>query len=366
MKTADRGPWPELDTLVRDHLEGQYFRGAAIRVRHRGQVGEAVWGHGVYEGQRQEVLTPDQLFDLASLSKLFTTVALLRLITLKELDESTRVGDRLKTSLSEVRALYGATNLVALMTHSSGLRPWFPFYTRCQAPFEDTLAYVLATYPLEMGMAYSDLNYMILGKVIEASLQLPLDRAMDELVFKPLGLKTSTYRPGVEQSVATEFGNAIEERMCGDLGLVFDGWRPKDRAIRGACDDGNCHYYFNGIAGHAGIFSTGEDLETLGRVFLGDFPGFIAPDLLSRATRDRGSTRGYGVQFGELYPRGGFGHTGFTGTYLYMNTEKDLIITTLTNRLHVPVPKDLKSFRRAVVETVLESLGASGRPRLKS
>jgi serine-type D-Ala-D-Ala carboxypeptidase len=343
---------PYLSPIINRYASEHYFRGAVVRVQHEGQVFEQAWGYARYDSQMQEVLTPEYLFDLASLSKLFTTVAILRLITLGDLGEHTVVNDVLQFTAPEVRRILSTKDIVSLMTHSSGLRAWFPFYTMRDECFESILSHILTQFPMELGMVYSDINYMLLGKIIERIVQMPLDKAMDRLVFKPLGMQSATYRPEASQTAATEFGNRIEERMVQGMALHFDAWRAKDTALRGAPDDGNCFYYFQGVSGHAGIFANAADVVKLGSVFTGSHGSFLESDLLSRAITDYGAGRGYGVQFGGLYPQDGFGHTGFTGTYLYINPKHDLLVTALTNRLHVQAPKDLTAFRKDLVASV--------------
>jgi serine-type D-Ala-D-Ala carboxypeptidase len=353
------GLLPALAPLAERFIAEKYFPGVVVRVKHRWHSWEHAWGAATTEGQTAEALTTRHLFDIASLSKLFTTSAILRLITFKELGEHTLVNEVLGFTDPAVRRMLATVDTAALMTHSSGIRPWFPFYTRSSEPFEAVLAHVAGRYPAETGVAYSDLNYMLLGRMIEKLVDKPLDKSMQDLVFRPLEMKSATYRPDPVRTVATEFGNRIEERMCTELGVAFTGWRPRDKAIRGDCDDGNCFYYFKGVAGHAGIFADAGDLEKLGEVYRGDYPSFINPDVLARATTDAGGGRGYGVQFGELYPGSGFGHTGFTGTYLYVNPQQDFIISILTNRLHVSEPKDIKTTRKELVDAVLNALHPS-------
>ena len=156
------------------------------------------------------------------------------------------------------------------------------------------------------------------------------------------------------------------------LDLSFEGWRDENAAIEGDADDGNCFYFFGGAAGHAGLFSTVRDACRLGALYLGENPAadsaagsaaavkirpFIDPALIDEAARDHGGGRGLGFQLGELYPEGGFGHTGFTGTSLYLNRSRGLAIALFANRLHRQQPKNLNELRRNLALTVLESLG---------
>ena len=328
-------------------------------------------------------MTPASRFDLASLTKLFTTTAALRLATLGRLDL-----DATLSALEPTRSLVWGRPLLAdafshitirsLMSHSSGLHYWYPFYaakarhpeggntgvsTEAQAArpeaagsdFAPILEEILARFPLVPGTIYSDLNYILLGKLVEAAAASPLDQAFHELVGGPLSLEHTGYRPTSGPFVATEFGNRIEEGMVAELGLSFGGWRDRMRPNEGEPDDGNCHYYFGDVSGHAGIFSTVHDACALGNLYLGFGPGsgFLDPALAMEAGRDHGGGRGLGFQLGELYPEGGFGHTGFTGTYLYLNRERGLSVAIFANRLHVEQPKNINEWRKELVGSIL-------------
>jgi CubicO group peptidase (beta-lactamase class C family) len=138
--------------------------------------------------------------------------------------------------------------------------------------------------------------------------------------------------------------------MVGERALSFDGWRDEGRAIQGEANDGNAFYYFGGVAGHAGLFSCAADLLTFSRRFLS---GFISDELKARVFTDWGSTRGLGYHTGELYPHNGWGHTGFTGTYLSLNPADGRVLTILTNRLNVQNPRSIHEFRIAVAQACL-------------
>jgi CubicO group peptidase (beta-lactamase class C family) len=265
------------------------------------------------------------------------------------------------------------------MTHSSGLHYWYPFYAAkarlpeggptCapsvteasfisgapQPDFAAILDEILTRFPLVPGVVYSDLNYILLGKLVESAAGVPLDQAFRDLVAAPLGLADTGYRPASGPFVATEFGNGIEEGMVAELDLSFGAWRGHDFPLEGQPDDGNCHYYFGDVAGHAGIFSTVRDACVLGNLYIdaNSCDGFIAPDLAAEAQLDHGGGRGLGFQLGDLYPEGGFGHTGFTGTYLYLNRECGLSVAIFANRLHVEHPKNINEWRKELIGTIL-------------
>ncbi len=340
-----------IGTLIARAIADDWTAGAAIRVEREGTL--------VYEGAQGlaaagEGVGMTTLFDLASLSKLFTTTAILRLASQGLLDLDTPVSEALGYGQEglggQVSRALGAITLRSLLNHSSGIHYWYPFYTRRDEPFQAILADVLEAHPPTGITTYSDLNFMILGSIVESVTGKSLRDAMAEQVFAPLGMKTACYGPvRPEDCAATEFGNRIETRMVADLGLIFDGWRDENTPLRGTCDDGNCFYYFGGASGHAGVFSDPEDLAKLGRLYL-DGGSYMDTRLLTQATTDDGWGRGLGFQFGELYPHGGFGHTGFTGTYLYINPTSALVVVLLTNRLHVPSPRNINALRQDVAE----------------
>ena len=203
-------------------------------------------------------------------------------------------------------------------------------------------------------MIYSDINFMLLGLIVSNMKKLLLDQAIQTLVLNPLGLKDTTYRPIPSLCVATEYGNRIEKQMVHDRGLSFNGWRDETIPIQGSSNDGNCHYYFHGVSGHAGLFAPVQDVLSFGKAFLSPEHATIDVELYNHIIKNWGEGRGYGIQYGELYPDQGFGHTGFTGTYLYVNPKRDLVITILTNRLHTQTVRNINPIRLEIVGRLLE------------
>jgi CubicO group peptidase (beta-lactamase class C family) len=312
----------------------------------------------------------DTVFDLASLTKIFTTTAILRLATIGRLDLDSALCDIIGFAEAARGALsresFGCITIRSLLLHSSGLHYWYPFYAAGKSDFFEILESVLGRFPLREGTVYSDLNFMLLGKAIEYATGLPLEAAMRDLVILPLGLGGASFgKPSAQGLVAaTEFGNRIERAMVEELGLSFDGWRDESRAISGEPDDGNCHYYFKGVAGHAGIFARAEDVCLLGDLYAAGptacaergLTGYLSQDLAQAAGHDCGMGRGLGFQAGELYPQGGFGHSGFTGTWLYANPRLELSLAVLTNRLHTEKPVNINAFRKKLAEIFLQNL----------
>ena len=365
----------------------------------------------------------DRQFDIASLTKLFTTTAILKLASEKRIELDTVIARQAwATPLVEAAAsvqdfpeileLLNKLTITSLLTHTSSLPAWYPFYAgrgvqdrkdqeldTANTLRADTLAASTSAasmpifekplnknsiipddfFPI-LGLAlraetrvplgqmlYSDINFMLLGMIVAIVSQTPVfEDAMEHLVLAPLALGDTTFEPDLDSAVPTEFGNRIEMEMVKSRGLTFSGWRPIDLPLCGQADDGNSFYYFGGKAGHAGLFSTARDLCNLCNLYL--FEGgrptpsalprssvdMVDPALARRAVTNAGLGRGLGFEFGPRYPDG-FGHTGFTGTMVYINPKRRLSVAILTNRLNVPEPRSVDPYRSAIVQAILAS-----------
>ncbi|PKL06918.1 MAG: hypothetical protein CVV53_01835 [Spirochaetae bacterium HGW-Spirochaetae-9] len=353
-----------INAIAERALSRKLAAGLVVRIERGGQLLlEHAYGYALFAANRHDPMATSTKFDLASLTKLFTTTAALRLATLKKLTLDTALCDidftaRMSSGHPLLEKAFLAITVRKLMTHSSGLHYWYPFYAAGGGDFASIMESVLERFPLGGEVVYSDLNYMLLGKIVESVSGFPLKAAMRDIVCGPLKLADTGYKLERGPFAATEFGNRIEKKMVDDLGLVFLSWRPDGIPFVGEPDDGNCHYFFGGVAGHAGVFSTARDLCALGKLYLdpNGHNGFLSPSLVEEACQDQGGNRGLGFQLGELYPGGGFGHTGFTGTYLYLNRESHLAVALLANRLHVEAPQNINELRKEIVLAALRSL----------
>ena len=246
--------------------------------------------------------------------------------------------------------------LYHLLTHTSTLAAWYPFYSRWGEDFFTVLKYALQHTEPTRGMVYSDLNFMLLGKLIERIQGKPLEACLREDLVEPLGLGNMTYLPDPKTPIVPScFGNPIETRMCAERGIAFKDFRPLGKPVRGEANDGNCHYYFNGVSGHAGIFADALAYERLCRYYM-----TAAVPLLIEAQREQTGApgRGIGFQTGISYPHG-CGHTGFTGTGIYFSREYDIGVVSFTNRLFYPQENENATweFRRALHEAAFALAG---------
>ncbi|MFF9062902.1 serine hydrolase domain-containing protein [Streptomyces sp. NPDC014882] len=282
----------------------------------------------------------DTPFDLASLTKLFTAVAAVQQIERGTLGIDARVG----AYLPDFRAAAAHDITVRrLLTHTSGLRPELPLYDcaddagrlellRAEAPVGEPGTYV-----------YSDLNMLLLQQLLERLTGRPLDVLVRDGITRPLGMASTRFGP-CPGAAATE-----DQRRP---------WGKADRGpLRGEVHDENA-WALGGVAGHAGLFSTGRDLAVFCRALLaGGAYGparILGPDFVELLLTPPGL--GFAVDqawfMGELAGRGAAGHTGFTGTSLVLDPATDTFLVLLANTVH-PRRREADSAPRAAAATCL-------------
>ncbi|MFJ4618347.1 serine hydrolase domain-containing protein [Streptomyces sp. NPDC088812] len=314
-------------------------RAAGWAVRYAAYDPEAGAGVELPPGRRV-AMTVDTPFDLASLTKLFTSVAAVQQIERGTLGIDTRIGAYLPDF--RAAAAHGVT-VRQLLTHTSGLRPELPLYDcaddterlellRAEAPVDEPGTY-----------RYSDLNMLLLQQLLERLTGRGLDVLVRDGITGPLGMTSTGFGP-CPGAAATE-----DQRRP---------WAKADRGpLRGVVHDENA-WALGGVAGHAGLFSTGRDLAVFCRALLaGGAYGparVLGPDfaelLLTRP--GLGFTVDQPWFMGELAGRGAAGHTGFTGTSLVLDPATDSFLVLLANTVH-PVRRAPDSTPRARAGTRL-------------
>ncbi len=349
-----------LRTLVRSAIAEGIFPGAVVLVAQAHRVG---WLEAFGYAQvvpRRRPMRPDAVFDLASLTKVLGTLpVLLRLVQEGHLDFDTPVCRVLGEFSGEGRE---RVTLRHLLAHTSGLPAWRPLYLDVP-PGSDRRAVlrVLCRVPLQHApgsmVVYSDLGFLLAGFLAERITGERIDAFVRRSVTSPLGLRETTFCPPPtlrERCVATEVGNRYEQSLAGPAGERFP-WRK--HVIVGEVHDGNAYYALEGIAPHAGLFSTSEEVARIAEGWF--LPGpWLDPALLAEAVRDQragagGLPRGLGwllhhedAFFAPLGPRA-FGHTGFTGTSVAVDPDRRLVVVLLTNRVHPHLNDDrITPFRR--------------------
>ena len=244
-----------------------------------------------------------------------------------------------------------------LLSHSAHLPAWYPFYTETD-DFWKVLEKLLARGDSVPNVLYSDIGFMLLGILAQKVSGCTLPQLLAQLN----GLLDTefTYTPeDVSVCIPTEFGNQVEMRMCAERGISYAGWRSTQTQIKGSVNDGNAFYYWGGRAGHAGVFGTAEDLLHLAQLYLqdGEYQGkqLIPAELVQYSFLDRGGRRGLMWDLSDTFPCG-VGHTGFTGTALWLCPKKKIAAALLASRLPMPGPPNLTNWRKECFQTIYQSI----------
>ncbi len=280
----------------------------------------------------REPLTEGVLFDMASLSKLIgTTMAALRMTVEGKISLESKLEDYFDCCHGKEKI-----TVYQLLTHTSGIKAHFPLYLRGISP-DDAVTEILKEelgYPAGSNAVYSCMGFILLGKILEKAENEPLDQIVQRYVFDPLGMKNSVYCPKNRLCAATERDPDTDKILCG---IVHDE---------------NARF-LGGVSGNAGIFCDLDDCIKFAEMLSLKGQGYLPSELfeyaVSNLTPNFSEGRGLGFQrIGRLY-----GHTGFTGTSLYIDSESGRYAILLTNRVH-PTRNNLKliPFRREFHKTV--------------
>ncbi len=288
-------------------------------------------------------MTRDTAFDLASITKAFTTVALMRLVS----GGSLALDEPLGRFVPTADAAAGAT-IRSLLLHRAGLWEWWPLYMEAREPVgaHRWLDRMPLRYAPETGRRYSDLGFMHLGRVVEVIAGRPLQEAIDDLVTAPLGLMHTRYaHPSTSVVAAGSIGDSAERLMIetGEPYPVpyavddFDGWRRA--VVRAEPNDGNAFHALGGVSGHAGLFSTVPDLLALGQALASPRDDLWRPDVAAgffAQGPDVGQALGFRRYTMSLDGRetAVVGHPGYTGSVLGFVPGRGVSVVLATNRLH--------------------------------
>lgn len=349
-----------LDAIVEAAIAAGGAPGAVVIVGdRRGIAYEKAYGRRAVEPE-PEPMTVDTIFDAASLTKVVATAPSVMLLV-----EAGRIrlADRVSAYIPEF-ARYGkdAITVRHLLTHTSGLRPDLDLADDWRGEDE---AIRLATEevpiaPPDTRVVYSDINFFLLGEIVERVSGLRLDAFARQHVFEPLGMRDTMFRPPEPLRPRV----APTER-CTPFGWPCEG--PGMTMLRGTVHDPTARR-MGGVAGHAGLFMTGPDLARFARMLLGggalDGVRLFSPLTVARMTAPATAPavpaiRGLGWDIdspfsanrGDLLSPGSFGHTGFTGTSIWVDPGANLFVVFLSSRLH-PAGKGDVTALRAKVATV--------------
>ena len=348
---------PALDEAVNQAIREDRIPGAVLMVGHNGAtVYSKAYGHRAVE-PASEPMTVDTIFDCASLTKVVaTTPALMKLFEQGKL----RLNDRVTEYLPEFQGGKSEITIRNLMTHFSGLRPdldlepaWSGYQTGIHRALIDPPA-----GPPGVRFVYSDINYILLGEIVRRLSGEPLPNYAYKVVFAPLGMHDTMFLPPA----------ALRPRIAPTELL------PKEHLLlRGVVHDPTARN-MGGIAGHAGLFSAAGDLARFCQMLLdkGTWQGarIFSPLTIEKFTEpqsppDQPILRGLGWDIdspfsgnrGDLFPIGSWGHTGFTGTSLWIDPASNTYVILMTNAVHPHLRPAITSLRGRVATIVAAAVG---------
>ncbi len=356
----------KIDAVIAGFLQRRAFPGAVLAAGHQGTLAYLrPYGRLSYADDAPPAAA-DTIYDLASLTKVIaTTTMAMILVDEGKLDLDKPVRDYLPrfTGAGKDRV-----TIRHLLTHSSGVDWWAPLYQG----LEGRTAYVERIQQMELvydpgsKTVYSDLGLILLGEVLERVAGQPLDLFVRRRVFQPLGMKDTMFRPPAE----------LRRRIAP---TEQDPWR--GRMLRGEVHDENA-FALGGVAPHAGLFSTAGDLARFAQMILngGVFEhrrivSRRTVELFTRHAGVPGSTRALGwdtrspqgySSAGSLFSAGSFGHTGFTGTSIWIDPARRLFVILLTNRVHPTRDNgQIRDARPAVADAVVRALAPATAARTR-
>ena len=319
-----------IDRVVQRGLDAGGYPGASVIVGRKSAIAwEKGFGHLGWTPDSPAVLPDQTIYDLASLTKVVgTTTAAMILFDEGKLNLDERVSHYLPT--------FGGGNkneitVRMLLEHRSGFPAGRDLWRHAHTP-EEARQLVFDT-PLEYrpdhGQIYSDLGADMLGWVVESAAEMPLDRFLATRVFTPLGMKDTGFRPA----------DSLKYRIA-----PTEVTPPRGYPIRGEVHDENA-FALGGVAGHAGLFGTAADLSVFAQMLLngGTYDGvrIVSDSTVHLFTARASGSRALGWEVadgshgaGNYLGEGAFGHTGFTGTSLWIDPQREMFVILLTNRVH--------------------------------
>jgi len=349
---ASEAAFAPIDEIMNQAVASGTIPGGVVLIGHNGKV--------VYRkayGQRsleptKEPMTLDTIFDMASLTKcVATATSVMKLVE----DGRVRLGDPVATYLPEF-AKNGKENITVrqLLTHYSGLRedldlkfPWQSRETAYRMVMDEK-----PVFPVGARFLYSDINFETLGFIVEKVSGMPLDQFAAKYIYEPLGMKDTRFNPPAawaSRIAPTEYDE-------------------NNKMLRGVVHDPTARR-MGGVAGHAGLFSTADDVAKYAQDLLSGFKVLNQLSVLKMSTPQQPpvatGVRGLGWDIdspfasnrGELLPVGSFGHTGFTGTSLWIDPVTNTYVVVLTNAVHPHVGKSVVSLRARIATATAKALG---------
>jgi len=324
----------EIDVAVRDAIAEERLPGGVLLIEHDGQHVLRAYGNRALE-PRVERMTADTIFDAASITKVVATAPSIWLLIERG---KLALDQPLRSVLPEFTD--DAVTLRHLLTHTSGLKPGLD--REDWSGYDEGVRRALREKPQNHPGAvfrYSDVNYILLGEVVRRVSGEPLDAFAKKNVFTPLGMKDTTFRPNASLRIA-----------------------PTENGLRGVVHDPTSRR-MGGVAGHAGMFTTVADLAKFVRAVLGGkfFPRGMTevaspPEVAVKRAAGFDIDSNYSRPRGAFFPQGSFGHTGWTGGFLWIDPSSRTFYVFLSNRVHPDGMGSVVALQHRLGTLIAESL----------
>jgi len=357
--------------VIESAIADKAFPGATLAVGYKGKVAIHAFGNLSYDANAPAV-EPRTMYDIASLTKVVATTTLVAKLAEGDFPVPLDLDAKVERYLPEWAADSNAKDMEwrhrvtvrHLLTHTSGL-PTFKEYWRASTSKRETLKRIFAEpldYEPGSKEVYSDLGIILMAEIVERLTGRPLDELVKTYISSPLGMKDTMFRPpkNLWQWIApTEFDKNLRRRL-----------------VQGEVHDENA-FTMGGVSGHAGLFSTAPDLAAFCQMLLNGgiyahhrilkratIAQFTTPQKLSSGTRTLGwAVPTEGGSSGHYFSTQSFGHTGFTGTSIWIDQERQVFVVLLTNRVN-PTRENMKiaQVRPAVADAVMQGLGFANAP----
>ncbi|MDG2051041.1 MAG: serine hydrolase [Myxococcota bacterium] len=376
----------KVERLLDKAIERAEIPGAVVlaRMPRDGEMLDYSWIRGVSVVRPERIpMARDTIFDLASLTKtLATTTAVMRLVDQDRVSLDDPVAKHLPTFAERDKE---EVTIRHLLTHSSGLRPWRGFHELLiqrerktgermigtpegRAWIMDRILRSARVHDPGEAAVYGDLDFIVLGELVQSVSGQPLDVFCQEQIWEPLGMKETRFFPtAVDGSEDPAMPISLRRRIAGAENCP---WR--ERIVWGEVHDPNA-FSMGGVAGHAGLFAPADDVLRFAQAFLDSWHGRndLLPQRCVRAFAERQHmpeesdwalgwdtpTEGSSSS-GQYFSENSVGHLGFTGTSLWIDLEREAIVVMLTNRVHMIAKRSHFELRPKVHDAIIEGLTA--------
>jgi uncharacterized protein YbbC (DUF1343 family)/CubicO group peptidase (beta-lactamase class C family) len=361
-----------IDAAVGEAITRRETPGAVVLAARRGRIAwRQAYGARAVEPVR-ETMTTDTIFDAASLTKIVATATSIMILVERG---QVRLSDPVSRYLPEIKD--GGRERITieqLLTHRAGYAPDFDLGEQWTGYAEalKRLGSERLQNPAGTRFVYSDIGFIALGEVVKRVSGEALDVFARKNIYEPLGMRDTGFNP--RAALRTRIAPTERRRAQ----AAYLGGKPEtigadgERWLRGEVHDPTA-FRMSGVAGHAGLFSTADDLAIYCQMILngGTYGGVrilsplgVAAMTRPRAVTDEGGARGLGWDIassfssnrGDLFPPGSFGHTGFTGTSLWLDPASETFVVFLSNRVHPDGKGDVGALRGRVASIVASSL----------